>query len=59
MTTWIWPSLPPGDTPSDLPDHQIDALIQSMSKTEISLTLTNKFELHEDDDSDKKRVFIK
>lgn len=48
-----------GDTPSDLPEQQVEALVQSMSKTEISLTLTNKFEIHEDDDSDKKRLFIK
>lgn len=48
-----------GDTPSDLPESQVEALVQTMSKTEISLTLTNKFEIHEDDDSDKKRLFIK
>ncbi|XP_041464345.1 ras GTPase-activating-like protein IQGAP1 isoform X3 [Lytechinus variegatus] len=48
-----------GDTPSDIPEQQIEALVQNMAKTEISLTLTNKFEIHEDDDSDKKRLFIK
>ncbi|XP_072167571.1 ras GTPase-activating-like protein IQGAP1 [Diadema setosum] len=48
-----------GEIPSDLPEQQIETLVQNMAKTEISLTLTNKFEIHDDDDSDKKRLFIK
>ncbi|XP_033633681.1 ras GTPase-activating-like protein IQGAP1 isoform X4 [Asterias rubens] len=48
-----------GEIPGEAGDAQYDAILASMAKTEMSLTLTNKFELQEDDDSDKKRLFIK
>ncbi|XP_038071617.1 ras GTPase-activating-like protein IQGAP1 isoform X2 [Patiria miniata] len=48
-----------GEVPGEQGDPQFEALLASMAKTEMSLTLTNKFELQEDDDSDKKRLFIK
>ena len=52
----LWPV---GEIPGEAGDAQYEAILNTMSKTEISLTLTNKFELQEDDDSDKKRLFIK
>ena len=52
----LWPT---GEIPGEAGDAQYDAILASMAKTEMSLTLTNKFELQEDDDSDKKRLFIK
>lgn len=36
-----------------------DQLMSRSSKTEISLTLTNKFEVPEDDDSDMRALFVR
>ena len=36
-----------------------DQQLARLSKTEISLTLTNKFEVPDDDDSDIKALFVR
>ncbi|XP_072038418.1 ras GTPase-activating-like protein IQGAP1 isoform X2 [Amphiura filiformis] len=48
-----------GEAPADLSDPQAEQVIASMAKTEISLTLNNKFEIHEDGDEDTKKLFLK
>lgn len=48
-----------GEVQGDPNSPETQQMISNLGKTEISFTLTNKFEIQEDDDQDKKRLFIK
>ena len=41
------------------PDENEQAANKQLGRTEISLTLTNKFEVPDDDDSDMKALFVR
>ena len=43
---------------TDVKEEQ-EQQIAKMGRTEISLTLTNKFEVPDDDDSDMKALFVR
>lgn len=47
-----------GASKPDANDDQ-EQQIAKMGRTEISLTLTNKFEVPDDDDSDMKALFVR
>ena len=40
-------------------DSEESEVLAKMARTEISLTLTNKFEVPDDDDSDMKALFVR
>lgn len=48
-----------GEIQGDPNDPEVQQVVANLGKTEVSFTLTNKFEIQEDDDQDKKRLFIK
>ena len=49
-----------GTTKSNNPDENNEqAANKQLGRTEISLTLTNKFEVPDDDDSDMKALFVR
>ncbi len=47
----------PGEAPGESNDPEHEQ--QIMAKTEISLTLNNKFEIHAEGDEDTKKIFLK
>ncbi len=49
----------PGEGALDADDHSKENSLIQMAKTEISLTLTNKFELLDGDDKDMKGLMMK
>ena len=48
-----------GEAPGDPTDPHAEQVLAGMAKTEISLTLNNKFEIHEDGDENTKKLFLK
>ncbi|XP_071965733.1 ras GTPase-activating-like protein IQGAP1 isoform X2 [Antedon mediterranea] len=48
-----------GHAPVDTNEQQAEALLTNLAKSEISLTLTNKFEIAGDDDTDMVQLFIR
>ena len=48
-----------GEAPGGLQAEQADVMLANMAKTEISLTLNNKFDVLADSDEDQKKTFLK
>ncbi|XP_033108850.1 ras GTPase-activating-like protein IQGAP1 isoform X3 [Anneissia japonica] len=48
-----------GHAPVDTNEQQAEALLTNLAKSEISLTLTNKFEISSEDDTDMVQLFIR